>query len=126
MGYIIHLNGARIECETAEDVIALSKISTDPCSKAGVKKTLRLPPGARHARSVPIRRGGRTLSVLIGEVMDSARGPLAIADIEKGIKRLDPEFKNLSRKSLTSSLHRLNRSEDSAVIKVGYNEWAAR
>ena len=104
MSYTVHINGAKIVCSTAAEAAELASRCTDPCASTGVKKTLRLPAGSKFSRSVPVRRNGRTVGQMILEILETAPTALTSTDLQKLIKRMDPEFKNLSKTTVARIL----------------------
>lgn len=123
MSYTVHINGAKIVCSTADEAVELASRCTDPCASTGVKKTLRLPAGSKFSRSVPVRRHGRTVGHMCLEVLEAAPTALTNADIQKMIKRLDPEFKNLSKATVTKILCSLKSKGQ--VESVSRGLWVA-
>ena len=107
MSYTVHINGAKIVCSTADEAAELASRCTDPCASTGVKKTLRLPAGSKFSRSVPVRRYGRTVGQMILEILEDAPTALTNTDLQKLIKRNDPEFKNLSKETVAKTLYYL-------------------
>lgn len=123
MSYTVHINGAKIVCSTADEAVELASRCKEPCASTGVKKTLRLPAGAKWARSVPVRRNGRTVSHMICEVLDEAPTALSNYDIRCQIKRKDSEFKNLSRATVARTLYNLKR--EGIIESVSRGLWVA-